>query len=173
MRWRKLVRTRPERIETPGPGQESVWDYPRPPRLEPTSKRIRVEFGGLVLADTRGAYRVLETASPPVFYLPPEDVQMDYLAPAAHSSFCEWKGTARYWSLRVANRRVTLAAWSYPEPLPDFEVLANYLAFFPQRMERCSVDGEPATPQPGEFYGGWVTRDIRGPFKGEPGSETW
>lgn len=160
------------RVE-PGEGQESVWDYPRPPRLEPTGKHIEVVFGGVKLADTRRALRVLETSHPPVYYIPPDDVRMDLLAPTRGSSFCEWKGAAGYYTVRVGGQAAESAAWFYASPAPGFEPLAGYVAFYPGRMEACYVDGERVRAQPGGFYGGWITGDIVGPFKGGAGSVGW
>ncbi len=163
---------RPERI-APGPGQESVWDYPRPPRLEPVGQRIRVTFNGVAIADTRRAWRVLETSHPPVYYIPPEDLRRDLLVRTSRSSFCEWKGLARYVTVRVGERSAEAAGWTYPEPTAGFEPIRDHVAFYPAAMDRCTVDGEEARPQPGRFYGGWVTSDVVGPFKGEPGTESW
>ncbi|PDV97222.1 DUF427 domain-containing protein [Candidatus Chloroploca asiatica] len=157
----------------PGEGQESVWDYPRPPRLEATSRHLQIYFGGILLADTRRAFRVLETSHPPVYYIPPEDVQMRYLTRTARSSFCEFKGQAIYYTLQIENQRVEDVAWAYPRPTRGFEALANALAFYPDPMDGCFVDGERVTPQPGGFYGGWITSDIVGPFKGGPGTWGW
>jgi uncharacterized protein (DUF427 family) len=164
---------RPVEIQVPGPGQESVWDYPRPPRVEPVARRIRVEFGGIVLAETDAAFRVLETASPPVYYLPPADVRTEYLEPSPRSTVCEWKGVANYRSVRVGDRFVEDVAWSYPEPNPGYEAICDYLAFYAGKMDACYVGGVRVTPQPGRFYGGWITPDVVGPFKGEPGTEMW
>lgn len=161
-----------KRIE-PGPGQESVWDYPRPPRLEDTAKRIRVVFNGVVIADTRSAKRVLETSHPPVYYIPPEDIVMKHLIRTRKSSYCEWKGVATYYSVAVGQRRADNAAWCYPDPDSAFASLRDYVAFYAEMMDECYVDDELARPQPGDFYGGWVTRDIIGPFKGGPGSLGW
>ncbi len=158
---------------TPEAGQESVWDYPRPPRIEPVGKHIQVRFNDVVIADTRRAIRVLETSHPPVYYIPPEDIRMEYLSPAEGSSFCEWKGTAGYLTVAVGDRRAERAAWRYPHPSADFESIANYVAFYPAPMDACYVDGERAEPQLGGFYGGWITSDIVGPFKGVPGSRGW
>ena len=158
---------------TPGPGQESVWVYPRPPRLEVTSRHIQVIFNGITIADTRRAFRVLETSHPPVYYIPPDDIQTHYLHPSANSSFCEWKGLASYYSLVVGDKQAQEAAWSYPNPNPSFNPIKDHVAFYPNKMDACYVDGELVKPQPGQFYGGWITRDIVGPFKGEPGSEDW
>ena len=160
------------RIE-PGPGQESVWDYPRPPRLERTPKRIRVEFNGAVIADTTRAWRVLETSHAPVYYIPPEDVRAEHIVASPRSSFCEWKGMARYVSVRVGDKVAEAAGWSYPKPVAAFEPIRDHIAFYARAMDRCTVDGEAVRPQPGGFYGGWVTSDVVGPFKGEPGTEGW
>lgn len=165
--------THPQRIE-PGPGQESVWEYPRPPRVEETHKHIQVIFNGVVIADTHRATRVLETAGAPVFYIPPEDVRADLLTPVpGFSTFCEWKGTAHYFDLAVDGRSIVRAAWAYPDPNPPYAAIRDHVAFYAGKMERCTVDGELVTPQPGGFYGGWITHEIVGPFKGEPGTEGW
>ena len=161
----------PKRIE-PGPGQESVWDYPRPPGVEPTSKRVRVVFNGVV-ADTVNAKRVLETSHPPVYYIPPDDIRMEHLSPAPGSSLCEWKGRARYYTVEVGERRAERAAWSYPEPRPEFESIRDHVAFYAGPMDACYVDDERVRPQPGGFYGGWITDDVVGPFKGGPGTVGW
>lgn len=163
---------RPKPVK-PGPGQESVWDYPRPPRLEDTSKHIRVVFNGVTIADTRRAKRVLETSHPPVYYIPPEDIKMAYLFAGIGRSLCEWKGNARYYSLRVGDKQVENAAWYYPNPTPAFIRIKEYVAFYPDPMDVCYVDGEKVVPQPGRFYGGWITSDIVGPFKGEAGTSGW
>lgn len=155
------------------PGQESVWDYPRPPRLEPVSRHIQIIFDGVTIADTRRAMRVLETSHPPVYYLPPDDIAMQYLRRAAGSSFCEWKGAAVYWTLDVHGRAAENVAWSYPSPTPPFLPIRDYLAFYAAPMDACIVDGERAEPQPGGFYGGWITSAIVGPFKGGPGTSGW
>lgn len=161
-----------QRIE-PAPGQESVWDYPRPPRLEQTRREIRVVFNQEVIAQTRGAYRVLETSHPPVYYLPPDDIQMDYLVKSQRTSFCEWKGQAAYYQVVVGDRQAENAAWYYPRPAADFAAIRDYVAFYAFLMDACTVDGELVRPQPGRFYGGWITADVVGPFKGEPGTMSW
>ncbi len=153
--------------------QESVWDYPRPPRLERSEKHIQVVFNGRIIADTRRAYRVLETSHPPVYYLPPEDIAMQYMSLSEGASFCEWKGRASYHTLTVGERSVPDAAWSYAQPTAPFAAIAGYLAFYPGKMDACYVNGERVTPQPGDFYGGWITSDIVGPFKGAPGTLGW
>jgi uncharacterized protein (DUF427 family) len=163
---------RPKRIE-PGPGQESVWDYPRPPRVEEVSKRIEIVFAGTKIADTVRAKRVLETSHPPVYYIPPEDVRLEYLVEAPGSSFCEWKGMAKYHTVMVGSRRADKAAWSYPEPRAEYEAIRDHLAFYAGPMDACTVGGERVEPQPGGFYGGWITAGVVGPFKGEPGTMGW
>jgi uncharacterized protein (DUF427 family) len=152
---------------------EWVWDFPRPPRLESTARRIRVVFGGVTIADTTRALRVLETSHPPTYYVPPEDARMDLLEPTARRTFCEFKGAAHYLTLRVGDRTAPDCAWSYSDPTASFRPLKDHLAFYPGRVDACLVDEERAKPQPGGFYGGWVTTDLRGPFKGEPGTEGW
>lgn len=159
--------------QTPGPGQESVWDYPRPPRAEPTHKRVRVVFNGQVIADTTRAVRVLETSHPPVYYIPQADVRMDALTQTSRRTVCEFKGAARYWTIRVGDREAADAAWSYPDPKPGFDNLRDAIAFYPSRMDECTVDGERVQAQEGDFYGGWITSDIVGPFKGGPGTWGW
>lgn len=159
------------RIE-PGPGQESVWDYPRPPRIEISDRRVQVKLGGAVIADTTRAKRVLETAGAPVWYLPPEDVMEDHLRPHARRTYCEWKGQAEYFTVRADGQSADAAAFTYRDPTPGFRDIAGYYGFYPGALE-CYVDGEKAAPQPGGYYAGWVTSDIVGPFKGEPGTEHW
>ena len=157
----------------PGPGQESVWDYPRPPRIEPVPERIRVVVDGVAIADSTHAVRVLETAGPPAYYVPPADVRTDLLAPSPHSTFCEWKGQAAYHTLTLGGRTIHNVAWSYPQPLPGYEAIRDHLAFYAGLVDEAWVGDERATPQPGRYYGGWVTSRIVGPFKGEPGSSGW
>ncbi len=149
----------------PAPGQESVWDYPRPPRLERTAKHIQVFFNGTAVADTRGAWRVLETSHPPVYYIPRRDITEGLLLPASGSSLCEWKGQASYYDVAVDGVVARAAAWSYRNPTKAFAPITDHVAFYAGRMSRCLVDGELVTPQPGDFYGGWITSDIVGPFK--------
>src|SRR5215207_605743 len=150
----------------PGPGQESVWDYPRPPRIEASHKHIQVIFNGVTIAETRRALRVLETSHPPVYYIPPEDVRLEYFSATPRSTFCEYKGAASYYTIRVGQRSEANAAWFYPQPSAPYAALANYVAVYPSRMDACSVNAELIQPQPGDFYGGWITKDIVGPFKG-------
>jgi uncharacterized protein (DUF427 family) len=164
--------TTPDRVE-PGPGHESVWDYPRPPRLEDFDGHIQIVLGGVTIADTRAAKRVLETSHPPVYYLPPEDIRMEYLRPVERTSWCEWKGQARYYDVRVGDVVAEAAAWAYPDPATPFEALKDHVAFYPEPMDACLVNGERVTPQPGGFYGGWITSNIVGPFKGTPGTGFW
>jgi uncharacterized protein (DUF427 family) len=159
--------------QTPLPHQESVWDYPRPPRPEPTSRRIRVIFNGETLADTTRAVRVLETSHPPVYYIPPDDIQMAYFTATTKQSMCDFKGLARYWTIRIQGKVAENAAWSYPNPTPGYESIKNYLAFYAGGMDACYVDDERVIPQEGDFYGGWITSDIVGPFKGGPGTWLW
>lgn len=162
----------PRRVE-PRPGQESVWDYPRPPRIDAVRKALRVEFGGAVLAETVHGLRVVETASPPAYYFPPDDVRSDLLVASPVRTICGWKGVARFWDARVDERFAEAAAWSYAEPRPGYEALAGYYAFFPRPLDGCWVGSERALPQEGTYYGGWITSDLTGPFKGGPGTEAW
>ncbi len=144
----------------PAPGQESVWDYPRPPRLEDTDKHIQIIFNEITIVDTHKAKRVLETSHPPSYYIPPEDIQMQYLLPTGQSSFCEWKGSAGYYIIRVGEKELQNAAWFYPNPTPAFITMKDYVAFYVHLMDACYVNEEKVTPQPGNFYGGWITSDI-------------
>jgi uncharacterized protein (DUF427 family) len=157
----------------PGPGQESVWDYPRPPRVEATDDRVVIRLGGRVIADTREAFRVLETSHPPVYYLPRDAFVEGALTSAAGSSFCEFKGAARYLTLTSGDATAERAAWYYPTPSPGFEVIADHVAVYPGLMDSCEVNGETVVPQAGGFYGGWITSRVTGPFKGEPGTLGW
>lgn len=157
----------------PQPGQESVWDYPRPPRLEPVNKRIQIIFNGETIVDTERAMRVLETSHPPTYYIPPDDIQQQYLIPSNRSTFCEWKGQGSYYSVKVGDKTAVDVAWYYSNPTPNFSPMQNYVAFYAAPMDACYVDGEKVTPQPGQFYGGWITSDVVGPFKGEAGSWGW
>ena len=161
-----------ERIE-PGPGQESVWDYPRPPRVERSSRRVRVLVEGDVVAESERAWRVLETSHPPVWYIPREDVRMELLSSRPGTTFCEFKGTAEYFDIVVGGRRISSAAWSYPDPASGYEGLRDAVAFYPSKVDEAWVDDERVEPQPGDFYGGWITSDVVGPFKGSPGTQWW
>ncbi|NET74133.1 MAG: DUF427 domain-containing protein [Sphaerospermopsis sp. SIO1G2] len=158
---------------TPLPGPESVWEYPRPARLERTTKRLKVVFNGVTIADTTQGYRALETSHAPTYYLPPSDIAMDYLQHTGGSSMCEWKGAAKYYKIVVGDKTADKAAWYYPTPTADFKPIRGYVAFYARAMDGCYVAGELAQPQPGGFYGGWVTSDLAGPIKGEPGSWWW
>ena len=152
---------------------ESVWDYPRPPALVPCERRVRVEIGGLVLAESDGALRVLETSHPPTIYLPPEDVRSDLLVAVGRRSFCEWKGDASYFDVEAGDRVESAAAWTYRDPSPRFAALRDFISLYPGRMDACFVGDERVQAQPGDFYGGWITSDITGPFKGAPGTRGW
>ena len=157
----------------PGPSQESVWDYPRIPRLEPVTEWIRVVMDGLTVAATDHGWRVLETGGAPVYYVPPEDVRHDVLRPNPHRSACEWKGEARYHTLRIGDRVVEDVAWSYADPKAGFEPIRDHLAFYAGRVDEAWLGDKRATPQPGNFYGGWVTSRIVGPFKSPPTLLGW
>ena len=153
---------------------ESVWDYPRPPAVVPSNRLVRIEHQGVVIAESRRSVRVLETAGAPVWYLPPDDVHLELLRPTPdRSSVCEWKGPATYFDLVVNGMVSRGAAWTYPHPYRGYEAITGHLAFYAGRVDRATVDGEPVRPQPGGFYGGWITDDVIGPFKGEPGTEGW
>ena len=158
---------------TPGPGQESVWDYPRPPRVEASSERVVIELAEEVIVDTTDVVRVLETSHPPVYYIPRSAFIEGSLFEASGSSFCEYKGAARYLSIRTADVTAKRSAWYYPEPSPGYEELAGRVAVYPAAMDSCEVDGEVVVPQAGGFYGGWITSRVVGPFKGDPGTEGW
>jgi uncharacterized protein (DUF427 family) len=158
---------------TPGPGQESVWDYPRPPRLEPTPRRIRVVFGGVTIVDSTRALRVLETSHPPSYYVPLDDIVREHLEATAGSSYCEWKGDASYFDVIHDGRRARKAAWTYRRPAAPYKALRDHVAFYAEPMDACYVDDEQVVPQPGNFYGGWVTSAVVGPFKGAPGTAGW
>ncbi len=155
------------------PDRESVWDYPRPPRLEPVTERLRVESGGVTLAETVNGYRLLETSHPPVYYFPPEGVAVGRLRQGAGRSWCEWKGRATYWSAIAGDQLHENVAWSYLDPAPGYQTIAAYYAFYASRVDACWVGDERVQPQSGDFYGGWVTRRLLGPFKGGPGTQGW
>ncbi len=161
------------RSEGATPQRESVWDYPRPPRIEPFTGPITVELGGAVVASTSQAVRVLETSHPPTYYLPRDAFIAGALRPAAGSSWCEWKGQASYYDIVSATTVAPKAAWSYPAPTPPFAPIAGMVAVLAAQVDRCTVHGEVVEPQPGGFYGGWITSWISGPFKGVPGSTGW
>ncbi|MCG8349476.1 MAG: DUF427 domain-containing protein [Chloroflexales bacterium] len=157
----------------PGPGQESVWDYPRPPRLEPTTRHVQVVFNSIVIAETHQAMRMLETSHPPVYYIPPEDIRMEHLTRTPRTTFCEFKGLAAYYTIMVRDQTAANAAWFYPNPSQTYTPLQDHVAFYPGMMEACYIDGELVQAQPGDFYGGWITSDIVGPFKGGAGTWGW
>lgn len=164
---------RHNRIE-PGPGQESVWDYPRPPRLEDSSRHIQAILNGVVIADTHRAKRILETSHPPVYYIPLEDVKLAaYFIPTRHTTFCEWKGSASYYTIKVGDISLPNGAWYYRQPTHPYEALAGYVALYPGKMDACYADGEKVQAQSGDFYGGWITSEVVGPFKGELGTAGW
>ncbi len=163
---------RSARIE-PAPGQESVWDYPRPPALERVPARLRVVLDGVTIADTVAGVRVLETSHPPNYYFPFDDIRAGALLLDAGSSFCEWKGVAQYFGVKGNGPVVHRAAWGYADPLPSYRALTGMVAFYPGLMDECRVGDELVRPQAGGFYGGWITDAIVGPFKGEPGSRSW
>ena len=156
-----------------GPGQESVWDYPRPAICEPTDRRIVIRHCGVTLADTTAAWRTLETSHPPTYYLPQTDIAMALLRPNPRRSLCEWKGQARYWDVLIEGEILSAVAWSYPDPTSSFDGIRDHLAFYPEPFDEALVDGEQVVPQPGDFYGGWISKYEAGPFKGVPGSRFW
>lgn len=155
------------------PGQESVWDYPRPAIAEPTDRRIQVIHKGVMLADSTNAWRTLETSHPPTYYIPPGDVAIEHLERNERRSICEWKGQASYWDVVIGGERIEAAVWAYPKPTPSFAPIKDFFAFYPDPFDQCLVDGELITPQPGGFYGGWISQYEAGPFKGVPGSRFW
>ena len=159
--------------DSEGQKKESVWDYPRPPRVELSTQLIRVVYNGTIVAETSKALRVLETSHPPVYYIPPGDVQQRLLSPTAHHSYCEYKGQASYYNVKVGNKVSENAAWSYHQPSTGYESLKDHLAFYPGLVDACYVDDERVRAQEGDFYGGWITSAIEGPFKGGPGTAGW
>jgi uncharacterized protein (DUF427 family) len=152
---------------------ESVWDYPRPPRVEPSTRHIRVVVGGVTIADSRRALRVLETSHPPGWYIPPEDVRMEMLEPTTRHTVCEYKGQASYYRLADGPSGRPEIAWTYLDPQPGYASIRGYLAFYPGRVDQAWIDDELVTPQDGDFYGGWISSDVTGPFKGGPGTRGW
>lgn len=156
------------------PPAESVWDYPRPPAVVPSEERVVIELDGQVVVDTQRSFRVLETSHPPAYYLPADAVAAGMLKPVSGTTWCEFKGSASYFDVVSPHGRVVpRAAWHYPDPAPDYEELVGHVAFYPARMDRCTVDGETVVAQEGDFYGGWVTSSVTGPFKGAPGTAGW
>lgn len=164
------LQARPEFAIKPGPGEESVWDYPRPPAIRRDARLIEVRDVDAVLATSRSAYKVMETASPPTFYIPAADIDFDLLVPVSDTTYCEWKGAASYWAL--ARDPARPVGWCYERPRSRFEMIKRHLSFYPGRVD-CLLDGEPVQSQPGGFYGGWITSEVVGPFKGEPGTGHW
>ena len=168
---------RPARIEPAAEGEESVWEYPRPPELRAAMGPVRVEHGGQVIVHSTRALRVVETAGAPVYFVPPEDVIEGVLHETEYVTICEWKGAAVHYDLRLPGVRVEHAAFAYPDPLDDLDAdmakIAGWIAFYPARVDACFVGGEKVTPQPGGYYAGWVTSAIKGPIKGAPGTESW
>ena len=159
--------------ERSGRDPESVWDYPRPPVVQATDRHVEVVFCGETIADSTRALRVLERSHPPVYYVPLDDVSPGVLSPSGRATYCEYKGEASYYDIACCGRTTEEAAWAYNSPSPGYEVLAGYVAFYPGKMDECRLDGEIVKPQPGEYYGGWITADVTGPFKGEPGTRAW
>ncbi|KAL0481018.1 hypothetical protein AKO1_001436 [Acrasis kona] len=157
-----------------GEGQESCWSYPRPPLLEKVNKQVKIVFNGVTIADTKNAYCVKETSHPPVYYISPSDLKMEHIKrDTSKSSFCEWKGRCSYWNVEVAGKRADGIGFSYDDPTKNFEPIKGYLSFYAGPMDGCYVDGEKVTPQPGNFYSGWITKNVVGPFKGSPGTMFW
>lgn len=167
------IRKPPVDIIQKGENQESVWDYPRPPRLEPSTRLVEVIFNGIKIASTRRAQRVLETSHPPVYYIPPDDIEMKYLSLTPRATYCEYKGAASYYTVTVGDVMAQNAAWFYPRPTLPYAAIKDYVAFYPSLMEACFVDEERVQAQPGDFYGGWITKEIVGPFKGGAGTWNW
>lgn len=161
------------RPDPAAPGQESVWSYPRPAVAEPSAARITIEHRGVIVADTCASVRTLETSHPPSWYIPPAYIAAGVLRRAGGGSFCEWKGAAVYWDVVIGDIVLPRVGWSYPNPSPSFAILRAHVAFYAAPFDRCTVDGETVTPQPGDFYGGWITSAVAGPFKGVPGSSGW
>lgn len=171
-KWQWNGTTRPDFAEEPEPGQESVWDYPRPPELRRETRRVQVLIDDQLVADTTGAAKVVETASAPTFYLPPQDIRLELIIPSERTSLCEWKGEAQYVHVQIGPQVERNIGWRYLTPYPEFAEIAGWVSFYPARA-RCMVGDEQARPQPGQFYGGWVTSELAGPIKGVPGSGHW
>lgn len=169
--WKNIGKKRPDFAIEPKAGQESVWDYPRPPILEASDEAVEVSYNYVPIASSRAALRVLETASPPTYYIPAADIDWRQLVEVGHSSFCEWKGRASYFAL-ANDAKQTPVAWLYANPSERFAAIDQHASFYPSKVD-CSVNGEVVRPQPGEFYGGWITDRVVGPFKGEPGTGHW
>lgn len=165
-----LPRPQPDPIK---PGQESVWDYPRPATCEATERRIRIVHRGVEIVDSSAVWRTLETSHPPTYYIPQTDVMMKHLEPNPRRTMCEWKGQAHYFDIVIGEARIEAGAWMYSNPTPAFVAIRNMLAFYPDPLDQCMVDGQIIMPQPGQFYGGWISQYEAGPFKGVPGSQFW
>jgi len=164
------MRPRPDPV---GPGQQSVWSYPRPAIAQSCAAHVMIEHDGQVIADTHASVRTLETSHPPTYYIPPDSIAAGVLRRAEGYSFCEWKGSAVYWDAIIGATVMHRVGWSYPDPTRAFVSLRDHVAFYASPFDRCSVDGATVVPQPGDFYGGWITPDLAGPFKGVPGSMGW
>ena len=169
--WRYRGQERPPFATDPRDQEESVWDYPRPPALDACDRRVTVHAGPALLAESSRVIRVLETASPPGIYLPPDAVQQSKLRLLPGNSYCEWKGRASYWALHADDTQQAVA-WSYAQPTPPFAAIAGWFSFYPGRL-RCRLNGAEVAPQEGGFYGGWITPEIVGPCKGGPGTSGW
>ena len=163
---------KPKRIE-PKPGQESVWDYPRPPKLESSGRHITIEYNNEMIVDSKNSFRVLETSHPPTYYFPQDEIRMEFLVKAIGTTFCEWKGVASYYDLEVGEHRIQRAGWFYESPTEAFAPIKDFVSFYPGKTDQCVVDGEVIEAQEGDFYGGWITSDIVGPFKGAAGTNFW
>jgi uncharacterized protein (DUF427 family) len=172
-KWTYNGGVRPPFAEIPEPAQRSVWDFPRPPRIAPVASEVGVVLKGRVIGNSRRAVQVLETGSPPTIYLPPADVACEWLRPCNATTLCEWKGLAHHFDLEVDGTLAEGAAWSYADPFPEFASIRGWLSFHPGRVERCFVGDETVKAQPGGYYGGWITRDLVGPWKGGPGTDAW
>lgn len=164
------MRPHPDRV---GPGQTSVWSFPRPAIAERSAAHVVIEHRGTIVADTSASVRTLETSHPPSYYIPPDAIAPNVLRRGSGSSFCEWKGSALYWDVVIGDLVLPRVGWSYPDPSRAFAMLRDHVAFYAGPFDRCSVDGETVVPQAGGFYGGWITADLAGPFKGAPGSMGW
>jgi uncharacterized protein (DUF427 family) len=163
----------PVDLASNGKPAESVWDFPRPPRWERVGWRVRVVHGGIQVVDAPGSVRVLETSQPPAYYVAPAHVRLDCLRPSDRTTWCEWKGSASYADVVAGRRAAAGAAWSYARPSPGFYEIAGYWGFYAQLLDECWIDDERVDPNPGSFYGGWITANVTGPFKGGPGTSTW
>ncbi len=170
--WNWRGTTRPPFAVVPNASQISVWDFPRPPKYVEDRREVVICFKGQEIARTKNAILVLETAHPPSFYIPPKDINFNFLKPSTGNSFCEWKGPAQYWDIDDGINQLKKVAWSYAQPFDEAKMIADHIAFYPTHLQ-CTVDGQPVLPQPSGFYGGWITPELVGPFKGEPGSESW